>query len=70
MLKGKVIGLIEATNRTVITKYSGLTKKQIPSKNNLCNDLEILFRVFDKKREQKMRWFYSYEEAIERKIII
>ena len=69
MLKGKVIDIIQAANNT-ITRYSGLTKKQIPSKNNLCADLEILFRVFDSKKHKDSRWFYTYEEAIERKIII
>ena len=69
MLKGKVIDIIQATNNT-ITKYTGLTKKQIPSKNNLCNDLEVVFRKFDLKRHNGNRWFYTYEEAIERKIII
>lgn len=69
MLKGKVIDIIEATNNT-ITKYSGLTKKKIPSKNYLCADLEILFRNFDSEKHNGFRWFYTYEEAIERKIII
>ena len=46
-------------------KYSDLSKKDLPSKPSLCNELEIKLRTLN---TDKIKWFYTAEEALEREV--
>ena len=46
--------------------YNDVGKRDLPSKNILCIQLEIYLRYFDKT--DKTRYFFNYEEMIEYKL--
>jgi hypothetical protein len=64
MKKGKIINFIHTA--LSVNKYSSHTKSLIPGKPNLCNELELYLRSNENSKKSNNRWFYTYEEAIER----
>ena len=69
MKKQKIIEFIGNVLGT--KKYSGITKRtDLPGKQFLCKELEIILRLLDLKNSQseRKRWFYSVEETVELKL--
>ena len=69
MKKQKIIEFIGNVLGT--KKYSTITKrKDLPGKQFLCKELEIILRLLDLKNaeSEKKKWFYSVEETVELKL--
>ena len=66
MKKGKIIELIKNTLGN--DKYSNYVKKELPTKINLCNELELYLRYNSKINKNNKKWFYTSEETIEREL--
>jgi hypothetical protein len=64
MKKGKIIDFVHTALSN--TKYNEYNKNKLPGKPSLCNELEIHLRMNNRAKLNNHRWFYTYEEALER----